>query len=109
MKGILHCYELSVCADICPRRRSKCFVAVLRNPFNFAEGAPDEWVEYNPWVEFWLMSAQQWAEYEKKLLYYPDQACPYCGDYDCSGDCPESGKELAEELGDGSDGEDFDY
>jgi hypothetical protein len=48
---------------------------------------------------FWLRVEREWAENEKKLLYYPDQACPYCGKPECLGDCQQAEAEMAIELG----------
>lgn len=55
--------------------------------------------ESSGFASFWLLVEQEWAENEKKQLYYPDQACPYCGEPGCSGDCVAS----AMEEGDGDE------
>ena len=67
------------------------------NPFDFAEGAQEQWVDYNPWTEFWLKVEQEWAEQEKQRImyememgYYNDkdeseeETCDYTGD-ECFG------------------------
>jgi hypothetical protein len=84
MKGILHCYEVGVCGDFCPRRIPKCSIVVLGNRFDFAEGAPVEWADYNPWTEFWLHAEREWAEHEKKQLYYDPDTCPDMNEWGCS-------------------------
>ena len=50
-------------------------------------------------AKFWLRVEQECAEQEKKSLYYPDQACPYCGKPECLGDCQQAEAEMAQELG----------
>ena len=39
------------------------------------------------WASFWERLEEEWAEQQKKALYYPDQACPYCGEPYFPGDC----------------------
>lgn len=36
------------------------------------------------WESFWLRVEREWAEQEKKFLYYPDQACPDMGESGCT-------------------------
>ena len=54
--------------------------------------------ESQGFAKFWLRVEQEWAEAEKKLLYYPDQMCPYCGDPACLGECDESLEDEEEEF-----------
>ncbi len=48
-------------------------------------------------ASFWLLCEREWAEAVKFLMYYPDQACPYCGAPDCFGNCQESALEDQED------------
>jgi hypothetical protein len=34
---------------------------------------------------FWLRVDREWAEAEKRLLYYPEGPCDFCVESDCSG------------------------
>ena len=43
--------------------------------------------ESSRFTAFWDLVEQEWAEQEKLSLYYPDQACPYCGEPYCIDDC----------------------
>jgi hypothetical protein len=36
-------------------------------------------------AKFWLLCEREWAEAEKKLLYYPEDPCRWCIEADCSG------------------------
>lgn len=53
------------------------------NPFDFAEGAPLNGVDYNPWSEFWLLCEREWAENEKKQFYYDSNTCPDMDEFGC--------------------------
>lgn len=54
------------------------------NPFDFAyhghcQDYPDCWncryCYFNSWIEFWLRVDAEWAEQQKKLLYYSEFNC----------------------------------
>ena len=82
------------------KAREKAIVAFGRKMRNLARQGWENPFELTEGPAFWDMVEQGWAEEEKRSLYYPDQACPSCGEPSCLGDCSEA---LADELGEDED------
>lgn len=66
--------------DDCPKYRR---VMILEGEIQRA-GWEFNCFKLKDFADFWLLCEREWAEAEKKLLYYPEGNCAFCGRDDCS-------------------------
>ncbi len=93
MKGCLFPCDQKDCY---PCDVKECTISVAkRNPF-FQFGSILGSIPYlDKWRDFWAYCEQEWAEAQKKELYYPPSPCDSCTGQDC-GYCPENSESQEE-------------